>query len=120
MGVKNWQHTSWVAIVLLVMNLTAGLALPAPVHVDDGSLCTQLGIVHTADAGKGVPAKSRVCAYCLPLLHGGLDSATHTPVLADAVRLVGPADQSPLPQPFAATPVNSRNQRSRAPPLLVI
>ena len=125
MGTRHWQQTSWLAIFLLVMNVAAGLTLPTPAHGDDGALCTQLGIVSpvAGDDGfahNGQPAKTQICSFCMPLLHGGLDHATHGPLLNDPIHMVGAAELAPLQQPFAATPINSRNQLTRAPPSVVV
>jgi hypothetical protein len=127
---------SWIGMVVLAFNLAGGRALPydftradAPKVSDSGfgEICTQSGFAALGGSAASDPSQApaqqpsphshhAACAFCLPLLHGGLDRVADGPS-PGAPELAGVAQASfPSSRPLMGSCSKGAANGPRAPP----
>ena len=125
-GSYRRRIVSWAGLLLLAVNVAGGSVLPIlPPHSDthfvaDDTICTQVGMVAHNNSiplsGHAPHQAPGLCAFCLPLMHGGIDTVSDAPLLPQPVgvyaritKLVPPANKPVSTWLFA-------DNGARAPP----
>lgn len=117
---------AWIGLVLLSINILAGAMLPSSglaKTLDAGKdgyvVCTMAGVVEFDQSGTPIDKagdSTRLCVFCLPLCHGGLD-VTPSFVLVEALLLASGVLHPPAEIAVAGSLFLSGASGPRAPPL---
>lgn len=118
---------AWMGLVLLAFNLIAGAMMPASAQAPIGQsgqqfyICTALGLkaigpAADLDQGKAAGHGAQICAFCLPLMSGGLDSPAPVTV-ADADLTPTLAEYAPPAKSVPASSSRRGQTAPRAPPV---
>lgn len=118
------QIISWIGLVLLAFNVAGGATLPFPVigsNTFDDTICTQSGIRPLRTDGPlqksgDHPSSPQVCIFCLPLLHGGLNTVPDGPRPSAPTTIIILANLSRDDQRALPSIPSGRSNAPRAPP----
>lgn len=130
MGSYKRRIVSWAGLFLLAFNVAGGTALPimpmrsgtqVPVVgslAADDSICTHGGMVsRTVPRGHNQQQAPALCAFCMPLLHGTLDTVSDAVLQARSVDFYQRVTLSAMAQGTPESTLLSAHNGARAPPI---